>query len=114
MSRQLLERKTFNGGWLTVSEVQSIIIMVGSMKADTVLKESRVLQLDPKATRRRLISAGKQDEALFYTEWCLSTKSPQSQPHTDTLPPTRPHLPKVPLSMGQTFKPPHRWNVSYG
>ena len=31
--RQLFYRKTFHWGWLTVSEVQSIVIMAGSMAA---------------------------------------------------------------------------------
>ena len=40
----------------------------GSMQADMVLeKEPRVLHLDPKAARRRLSSAGSQEEALFCT-----------------------------------------------
>jgi len=46
---------------LTVSEVQSIIIMVNSVEtctqADMVLEELKVLHLDPKAARRRLSSA---------------------------------------------------------
>jgi hypothetical protein len=41
--------RTFNWGWLTGSEVQSIIIKVGSMaasrQADMVLEELRVLHL---------------------------------------------------------------------
>jgi hypothetical protein len=52
---------TFNWGWLTVSEVQSIIIMVGSMAACRQMwwleKELRVLHLDRNTTRRRLSSA---------------------------------------------------------
>jgi hypothetical protein len=49
-------------GWLTVSEVQYIIIMVGSMtvcmQADMGLEQPKTLHLDPKATRRRLSSTG--------------------------------------------------------
>ena len=46
---ELLQRKTFNWAWLTVSEVQSIITMAGhgSVQASMVLeKELRVLHLD--------------------------------------------------------------------
>jgi hypothetical protein len=45
-------------GWLTVSEVQSIIIKGGGRKHDSIqagmMKELRVLHLDQKAARRRL------------------------------------------------------------
>jgi hypothetical protein len=68
-------------GWLTVSEVQFIIIMVGkhgSIQADLVLeKELRVLRLDSKAARRKLTFA------VYH--------------HSDTHPPVRPHLLIVPL-----------------
>ena len=37
----------------------------GSLQADLVLEEPRVLHLDAKATRRRLSSAGSQEEALL-------------------------------------------------
>ena len=47
---------TFIWGSLRVSDVQSIILMVGS-KAGMVLDEPRVLHLDPKVTRRRFSSA---------------------------------------------------------
>jgi bacteriorhodopsin len=49
MTKATLTKKTFKWCWLTVSEVQSIIVMVGSMAASsqTVLeKELRVLHLD--------------------------------------------------------------------
>jgi hypothetical protein len=53
--RQLLQRTAYNWGWLTVSEVQSITIMAGSMasvQADMVLEEPTVLHLDLMAARR--------------------------------------------------------------
>lgn len=56
--------------------------MVGSMAASrqTVLEELRVLRLDPKAARRRLVSAGSQEEALFNIGWSLSIGALQSLP----------------------------------
>jgi hypothetical protein len=45
-------------GWLTLSEVQPIMITYGrkhgSIQVDMVLEELRVLYLDPKSARRRL------------------------------------------------------------
>jgi hypothetical protein len=46
-------------------------------------------------------SASIQEEVLFYPGQSLSTQSP---PHSDILPPTRPHCLLVPLFMGQEFK----------
>ena len=40
----------------------------GSMQADMVLDQLGVLHLDPKAARRRLSSAGNQEEGLVYTD----------------------------------------------
>ena len=54
-----LIRTTFNWGWLTGSEDQSIIISIrehGSVQAGMVQEELRVLHLVPKANRRRLAS----------------------------------------------------------
>jgi hypothetical protein len=52
--RQLLQRTAFNWGWLTGSEVQSIIIMAGnsSVQAVMMLEKLRVLHLVLKANRR--------------------------------------------------------------
>lgn len=51
---QLLQRQTFSWGWLVVPEVQSVIIMVGSLAVYRLMWgwRSRVLHLDPKAARR--------------------------------------------------------------
>ena len=47
--------KTFNWGWLTGSEIQSIIIKVGSIQASMVQEEElRVLHLHLKAARKIL------------------------------------------------------------
>jgi hypothetical protein len=43
-----------NWGWLTGSEVESIIIMVRGMAASMVQEELRVLSLVPNTARRRL------------------------------------------------------------
>jgi len=45
--------------------------------AGLILEELRVLHFDLKAGRRRLFSVGNREEALFYTGWSLSTRSPQ-------------------------------------
>jgi hypothetical protein len=37
------------------------------MQADLVMEKPRNLHLDPKAVRRRLFSAGRQEEGLFCT-----------------------------------------------
>jgi hypothetical protein len=58
-----------------------------------VQEELRVLHLVPKADRRRLASR-KLGEGL------------KAYPHSDTLPPTRPHLLKVPLAGPSIFKLP--------
>jgi hypothetical protein len=64
----------------------------GSIHADMVLKkELRVLHLDLKIPRRRLSSSGSQEEAL------------KARSHSDTLPPTRPHLLIVPLAVGHIY-----------
>jgi hypothetical protein len=57
------------------------------------LEELRVLHLVPKANWRRMISR----------HWEESLKA---HPHSDTLPPTRPHLLVVPLHGPSIFKPP--------
>jgi hypothetical protein len=47
--------QTFNWGWLTGSEVQSIINKAGAwVQTGMMLEEMRVLYLIPKANRRRL------------------------------------------------------------
>ena len=48
-----------------------------------VLEELRVLHLDLKAARRRL---------EFHTDKSLSLGDLKAHPHSDILPPTRPHL----------------------
>jgi hypothetical protein len=97
MTKATLIRTTFNWGWLTVSEVQSIIIVVrtwrhtdrhGAGGAQSSTSESK----------------GSQEEVLFCTGWSLSTRRPQS-PTTQwctlsnkaTPPLIRPHLLIVPL-----------------
>jgi hypothetical protein len=72
--KQLL--RTFNWVWLTGSEVQSIIIMVGNIAACRKAWHWRIVHLVPKANRRlafRQLGAG-------------------SHPHSDIPPPTKLHL----------------------
>jgi hypothetical protein len=58
MTKATLIETTFNWGWLTGSEVQSIIINMGTynIQEDMVQKEPRVLYLVLKANRRKLAS----------------------------------------------------------
>ena len=57
MTKTSLIKTTFNWGWLTGSEVQSIIIKEhGSIQAGLVQEELRVLCLHPKAASGRLTS----------------------------------------------------------
>jgi hypothetical protein len=51
-----------------------------------------VLCLDPKTARKRLSSAGSQEETLFHTVWSLSIRELKSHPYNDILPLTRLHL----------------------
>jgi hypothetical protein len=56
-------------------------------------EELRVLHLHLNATRRRLASLGSSEEVLF------------AHPHSDTLPPTRPHILIVSFPGPSIFKP---------
>jgi hypothetical protein len=62
----------------------------GSLEADMMLEELRVLHLHRKAVRRRL---------LLHTRRSLSIGDLKAHPHSDTLPPTKPYLPQ----QGHTF-----------
>ena len=64
------------------------------MQADTVLeKEFRVLRLDPQ----------EEEATVYHKEHSLSIGDLKVGLHSDTLPPIRPHLLVVPLSMGTIF-----------
>ena len=83
----------------------------GSIQADTVLgKELRVLHpsaSSSKGSRRRRLSTESQEEAPI-PHWAeLEHKNLKVHPHSDTLPPTRPHLLRVPLPVPNIFNPPH-------
>ena len=56
MTKASLIKTIFNWGWLTGSEVQSIIKVHGSIQAGMVQAELRVLHLHPKAASGRLTS----------------------------------------------------------
>jgi len=60
-----------------------------------VLEEQRILQPCPKRARRRM---------EFHTGQSLSIGDLKAHPHSDTLPPTRPHPLIVPLSTGQAYE----------
>jgi hypothetical protein len=54
----------------------------GSIQADMVLEELRVLHLEPQA-----------EEGDWIPRWVeFEHRRPQTCPHSDTFPPTRPHL----------------------
>jgi len=82
MTKATLLKTTFNWGWLTGSEVQSIIIKAGTWQhpGSMVQEELRVLHLHLKA-------ASSQDEGLI------------AHPNSDTPTPKKPHL----LQKGHTF-----------
>lgn len=81
-------------GWITVSQVKSIVIMVERM-ADTVLeKKVNVLHLEPNAARRRLSSSCSQS---------LSMGDSKGHVHGDTPPSVRTHLLIVPVPYDQVF-----------
>ena len=66
----------------------------GSVQADMVPeKELRVLRLNPQAM----------GSGLCHTRCSLSIRDLKACPHSDTLPPTRPHLLIVPLPLGAIF-----------
>jgi hypothetical protein len=58
-------------------------------------KELRILKLYLKIVKRRL---------EFYTGQSLNIRNLKAHPHSDTLPPTRPHLLIMSLPVGQAFK----------
>jgi hypothetical protein len=75
----------------------------GSIQADTVLeRELRVLRLDLKAAER---------EPVHYTGSGLSVRDLKGHPHSDSLPPKRPHLLIVPLPMDQAYKHVNLWKL---
>jgi len=65
---------------------------LGSVQADLVLKEPRVLHLDPKAGRKRCSSAGSQEVGLIPSGWSLSIGNLKAHLQSDVLLSTRPHL----------------------
>ena len=80
------------GGSLTVSEVQSTIIMTESMAVGVLavmVPELRVLHL-----------AGNRKSTGSHTEGSLSKRDLKAHPHNDILPPTRSHLLIGPLPLG--------------
>jgi len=80
-----LIRTTFNWGWLTCSEVQSIT-MAGSVAAYRleVLEELRALHLDPQAS----------EDTVFHTGCSLSTGDLKAHPHSEILPSRQDLLPQ--------------------
>ena len=70
MTKATLIRTTFTWGWLTVSEVLSLLLWwkLGIMQADMVPEEPRVLHL--------ALEGSKEEETLFHTGQSLRIRSP--------------------------------------
>jgi hypothetical protein len=96
--RQLLQRQTFNWGWLTVSEAQSIIIMVGNV---AVCRQTWCCR---RSWEFYILLRRRQKETVFHTRWSLSIGNFKAHPHSDTLPLTRSDFLIVPLPVGQAFE----------
>lgn len=94
--RQLLQM-TFNGGWLSVSELQSIIIMVESLAA------YRQTWLWTSGEFYTLIRRQPGEERLPGSK----EKGLQAYPCSDTLSSTRPRLLRIPLPMGRGYSSYH-------
>ena len=93
MTTASLTRKTFNwSGLLTVSEVQFIIIMAGNMVLRCTARHGA-----------GYILIRKQQEVYCDPRSSLSIGDLRVHPHSDTLPPTKPHLLIVPLPLGGIF-----------
>jgi hypothetical protein len=73
------------------SEVQSI--RAGSMAA---CKQTWCWR-----SREFYILIHSEQETVYHTRYCLIIYDLKAHPHTDALPPTRPHLLIVPLSMAK-------------
>jgi hypothetical protein len=100
MTMATLIKETFNGGWLPVQRFHGR--KHGSTQADMVL---RVLQLDQKAAGRK-----------GATNLACASETHKPAP-SDKLPPTRPHLPIVPLPISLwgpfSFKLPYMYTHTH-
>jgi hypothetical protein len=94
--RQLLKRKTFIWGWLTCSEVQSIIMK-------TVAGQSPGMHGVGGVESSASWSKDSQKRTVFQA---ARIKVSKLNPDNDTLSPTRPHLLIRLLSGSSIFKPP--------
>jgi hypothetical protein len=73
MTKATLIKANIYWGWLSISEVQSIIIMVGSMASYRQMKGRRHQDI---LIRRQ----PSQEETLFHSEQSLSTRRLQTLP----------------------------------
>jgi hypothetical protein len=90
MTTATLKKKAFNKFRGSVHQDRKH----GSIQASMAQKMLRVLYIVPKANGRRLASRQ------------LGGRSHKAHPHSDTLPPKRPHLLIMPLPGPSIFKPP--------
>jgi hypothetical protein len=100
MTKATLIRTIFNWSWLTGSEVQSIIIKVGTWQhpGRHGAEGGKVLHLHLKASRTRLSSR---------------QLGRGSYAHSDIPPPTRPHFQIVSLPLLNIFKPPQELSILF-
>jgi hypothetical protein len=74
---------------------------MAACRADLVLEKSRVLHLEESSRRR-----------MSHTGLNFSRGDDKALTHSDTLPPTRPHLLIAPHPMGQAFKHMTLWGAN--
>jgi hypothetical protein len=76
-----------------------------SMQADMVLEKTREFYIWILRHPEETVHQAARRRLEFYTRQSLSLGDLKAHPHSDTPPPTRPHLLVVPLPVGQAFKP---------
>ena len=102
-SNKTLTKTTFNWGCLIGSEVPFIILMAGNMAGCRNTWGWSVLHL---IDRHR-------EETVCHTRLSFIIEDLRASLHSDTPPPTRPHLLIVLLSVGQAFKHKSLWGQTY-
>jgi hypothetical protein len=103
MTKATFIKENIQLGWVTFSEVQSIIIMTGSVAVCRQIwywRNEKVLYLDPQAAEGDCLTL---DRAWVLGDLKVYLPSDPSS-SKDSSTPTKPHLLIVPLPMGQAFK----------
>ena len=81
----------------------------GSLQADMVLEEPRVLHLDPKAARKTVIWRQPGGGSLSTLGGAQALGDLKAHLYKDTLPLASPHLLIVPLPMGPAYANDYSW-----